>query len=53
MTETCKCGKNKIKTETDGRFAYQVCDSCNDIINIIYLGEKEKQETYDESLVGL
>ena len=54
MIETCKCGENKIRTEVDGRFAYQVCSVCNDVLNVIYLGPKpEKDDYFDESLLGL
>jgi hypothetical protein len=56
MQETCKCGQNKIATEIDGRFAYQVCSSCGDVINVIYLGQKEKNENIlycDEEVLGL
>lgn len=61
MQESCKCGQNKIRTETDGKFAYQICDNCKDIINIICLSsidvyvDKDEQEIndLDEELLGL
>jgi hypothetical protein len=56
MQETCKCGQNRITTETDGRFAYQVCANCKDIINVVYLGPKDKDKDilyYDEEVLGL
>jgi hypothetical protein len=56
MQETCKCGENKIRTETDGKFAYQTCDNCKDVINIIYLGGKDEDKEiidYDEEILGL
>ena len=53
MQETCKCGQNKIRTEVDGRFAYQVCDVCGDIINVTYLGPKEEISTWDEEVIGI
>lgn len=40
MMETCKCGQNKLATETDGRYAYQYCIECKDIITVLYLGPK-------------
>lgn len=56
MQETCKCGQNKISTETDGRFAYQVCSVCRDVINVVYLGPKTDEEEsiyYNEDILGL
>jgi hypothetical protein len=56
MQETCKCGQNKIATETDGRFAYQICSNCGDVMNVLYLGPKSKDEDvihYDEEVLGL
>jgi hypothetical protein len=54
MQETCKCGQNKIRTETDGKFAYQTCDNCKDVINIVYLGGKDEEVIdYDEEMLGI
>jgi hypothetical protein len=53
MHETCKCGENKIRTEVDGRFAYQICDNCQDIINVVYLGPKEENSSWEEEVIGL
>jgi hypothetical protein len=54
MLNGCKCGENKVVTEVDGRFAYQVCAACKEIINFIYLGPKpEEDDSIDESLLGI
>jgi hypothetical protein len=54
MLETCRCGQNKIATEVDGRFAYQLCSVCLDILNVVYLGPKpEQDDSIDESLLGI
>ena len=54
MLNGCTCGQNKMVTEVDGRFAYQVCEVCNDILNVVYLGPKPKQDdSIDESLLGI
>jgi hypothetical protein len=53
MVENCKCGLNKIVTEVDGRFAYQVCVACQDVTNVVYLGPKEENDSIDESLLGI
>ena len=54
MINGCKCGQNKVATEVDGRFAYQVCAACNDVLNVIYLGPKpEQDDSIDESLLGI
>jgi hypothetical protein len=42
--ENCKCGQNKVRTEVDGRFVYQVCDACDDVIQVVYLGPKEEAD---------
>jgi hypothetical protein len=44
MLESCKCGKNKIETEREGRFIYQICSECNEVVRVIYLAEKQKSE---------
>lgn len=44
--------EHKLKTEVDGRFAYQVCDTCNEILNVVYLGPAA-QDDWDEDLVGI
>lgn len=50
----CKCGENKMRTEVDGRFAFQVCDACNEVLNMLYLGPKpEEDDSIDESLLGI
>lgn len=54
MIESCKCGENKMATEVDGRFAYQVCAVCNDIVNVIYLGPKQNEDdSINESFLGI
>jgi len=54
MLESCKCGQNKLATEVDGRFAYQICSVCQDIINVVYLGPKpEQNDSIDESLLEI
>jgi hypothetical protein len=48
----CNCEK-KLRTEVDGRFAYQVCETCGEIYNVVYLGPKETEDGWDESLIGI
>jgi hypothetical protein len=48
--------EHKFKTEVDGRFAYQVCETCDEIVNLIYLGpapKKGENEEFDDSLIGI
>jgi hypothetical protein len=47
MLETCRCGEQKIRTEVDGRFVYQICEACGDIISLVYL---RTQQTIDETI---
>jgi hypothetical protein len=54
MLDGCKCGEDKVVTEVDGRFVYQICAGCNKVRNIIYLGPKqEEDDSIDESLLGI
>jgi len=54
MIETCKCGQNKIMTIVDERFVYQVCDACDDVISVLYLGPAaEKDEDITDAMLGL
>jgi hypothetical protein len=53
MLENCKCGENKIATDTDGRFAYQYCIVCNDVVGVLYLGVKENIDNIDEGFLGI
>lgn len=45
--------EHKLRTEVDGRFAYQVCDTCDEILNVVYLGPKQTEDDWDEDLIGI
>jgi len=53
MQETCKCGQNKVTTEVDGRFVYQVCDVCGSVLNVTYMGPKINLATFRNELIEL
>ena len=48
----CNC-QDKLRTEVDGRFVYQVCDTCGEIYNVVYLGPKQTEDDWDEALIGV
>jgi hypothetical protein len=51
--EVIKMCEHKLKTEVDGRFAYQVCDTCNEVLNVIFLDAAKLEDDWEEDLVGL
>lgn len=46
MQEKCMCEERKIATEVDGRFVYQYCSVCNEVIAVAYLPPKEEDDNY-------
>jgi hypothetical protein len=48
--------EHNFKTEVDGRFAYHICEKCDEVINLIYLGPEPTEgenEEFDDSLLGI
>ena len=46
-----KC-EHKIVTVTDGTFAYNECEKCGKVSNVIYIQTAGDSE-YDETLLGI
>ena len=47
-----KC-EHKIVTVTDGPFAYNECERCGKISNVIYIQTTRGNNEYDETLLGI